>query len=148
MKKYQTKDGKILLMIYFEGKVQGVCFRYTSNMKAVIHKLSGYCKNTNDNEVECLLKGYIDDIESVIFALQEEFEIRSMRCERLETDLWESDELHYIVDSGNRISRYDPNPPKINYAGFGSYKADADDNLTLDQLREKYGYGRNDDYYD
>jgi acylphosphatase len=52
--KYKTQDNKIILMIMFEGHVQGVSFRYTSNKYAVIAKLSGFVRNTSDGEVELL----------------------------------------------------------------------------------------------
>lgn len=142
-KKYITEDGEILVLIMFEGKVQQVSFRYTSNMYAVTAGMSGYCKNTDDFQVECLLKGYEDDIKLVIDKLIKEFAIRRTNVERLPIDYWESNALHYI-DYGTHKAVYKPYVPPVNngksdlglYGDYGNY--DYGDNG---------GYNDRDDYY-
>jgi acylphosphatase len=98
--KYKTPDGKMVLMIMFEGEVQMVSFRYTSCQYATIAELSGYCKNTDDNEVECLFKGPEDIIMLVIEQLLKEFNIRGTRAVRLPISDWESNEAFYVDRNG------------------------------------------------
>lgn len=108
--KYITDDGKVLLLIFFEGKVQMVSFRFTCNKIATKLGLSGYVKNTEDNvcEVEALLKGHIDDINECIFQLEDEFKIRNTRAQRITVDNWLQDTAHEVHYRNGRVEVYKP----------------------------------------
>jgi acylphosphatase len=95
--KYVTKDGKVVLMVCFEGKVQMVSFRFTCNKYATELGLGGTVKNMPEkNEVEAIFKGKWEVIRQCLYKLVDEFELTYTRLERLPIDKWPSDEPHWI----------------------------------------------------
>jgi acylphosphatase len=52
--------------IIFEGRVQGVGFRFTALDKASYHSLEGYVRNMPDGSVEMLAQGRPEDIDNCI----------------------------------------------------------------------------------
>ena len=105
---YITDDGRILLLVLFEGRVQGVCFRMTCNEIAGKLCLGGYVVNNPDGEVEALFKGDIKTVNLCLSRLSEEFQITNMRKERMPIDFWESDAIHLIDYGRGVLSPYTP----------------------------------------
>ena len=60
--------------IYYSGRVQGVGFRYTTQIFANELKLSGWVKNLNDGRVEILVEGKQEIVSQFIKNLDEHFE--------------------------------------------------------------------------
>ena len=56
----------IQLHIIVSGKVQGVGYRYFSQMKAVQYGVTGWAKNLSDGSVEILAIGTNDELEPFI----------------------------------------------------------------------------------
>ncbi len=56
--------------IIVDGKVQGVGFRYFTQMKAVQFNLTGFCKNLYDGKVSIEVQGLEQDILSFITAIK------------------------------------------------------------------------------
>ena len=52
--------------VKISGKVQGVFFRATAKEIASLHKISGWIKNTYDDNVEALITGEKEDVEKFI----------------------------------------------------------------------------------
>ncbi|QDP40388.1 acylphosphatase [Radiobacillus deserti] len=50
--------------IVVHGKVQGVGFRATAQLKAKSYGLNGWVKNTNDGNVEMVVEGPEEDVEA------------------------------------------------------------------------------------
>jgi acylphosphatase len=70
---------------WFEGRVQGVGFRYTTERLAGNLPVSGYVRNLDDGRVELVVEGESPDIESLLNSVSEVFEnrIRGVRVEDL-----------------------------------------------------------------
>jgi len=58
----------------FQGKVQGVGFRYEAKMLAEKHNLVGWVENNNDGSVTLVLEGLKNDIQSLIDGLKDYFQ--------------------------------------------------------------------------
>ena len=52
--------------LFVTGRVQGVCFRYATQMQAKNLGLAGWVKNLYDRRVEIVAEGDEDSIESLI----------------------------------------------------------------------------------
>ena len=52
--------------VKISGKVQGVFFRATAKEIASLHKISGWIKNTYNDNVEALITGEKEDVEKFI----------------------------------------------------------------------------------
>lgn len=57
----------------FEGRVQGVGFRFTALDKANLHNLAGHIRNMPDGSVEMLAQGRPEDIDNCIDAISRTF---------------------------------------------------------------------------
>ena len=60
--------------IIFEGRVQGVGFRFTALDKANSHNLKGHVRNMPDGTVEMLAQGRAEDIDNCIDAISRTFD--------------------------------------------------------------------------
>ena len=65
------------LHVFFFGAVQGVGFRYTTEHLASSKNIVGFVKNCSDGSVEALFQGKTSDIEDILEALEQRFEISS-----------------------------------------------------------------------
>jgi acylphosphatase len=74
-----AKTSEKCLHIYFEGRVQGVGFRYTSRAFAHRYNLKGWVMNLADGRVESLIQGDGQGLDNYLRDLKNEF-------------------LHYITD--------------------------------------------------
>lgn len=61
------------LHIYFEGRVQGVGFRYTSRYLANRYNLKGWVKNLVDGRVEMIVQGEEEVLNAFLGDLKKEF---------------------------------------------------------------------------
>ncbi len=59
--------------IFFEGRVQGVGFRYTAKSVAQKLGLSGWVRNLRDGRVELIVKGDKDKIERFLNEIRQIF---------------------------------------------------------------------------
>ena len=78
--------------ILFFGRVQGVGFRYTAVWIAREQGLTGWVRNCLDGSVEMEVQGREEDIEILLFRLQENsyIRIREIKMEDLELALGEA----------------------------------------------------------
>jgi acylphosphatase len=60
--------------IIFNGRVQGVGFRYTAHRMAHRHQLTGYVRNLPDGTVEMLAQGPARDIDDCIQNIKDYFD--------------------------------------------------------------------------
>jgi acylphosphatase len=58
---------------YFEGRVQGVGFRFTARYLAHKHNIKGWVMNLPDGRVELVGQGKKEDLDNFLKDLQEEF---------------------------------------------------------------------------
>ena len=58
-------------IIHFDGRVQGVGFRYTTTNIAMRYNVHGYVRNMDDGRVELLLEGDEREIDGVIQCLRQ-----------------------------------------------------------------------------
>ncbi|HZK82905.1 MAG TPA: acylphosphatase [Humisphaera sp.] len=56
---------------HFDGRVQGVGFRYTTQNIAMRYNVHGYVRNLDDGRVELVLEGEDREIDGVIGCLRE-----------------------------------------------------------------------------
>lgn len=74
---------------HFEGRVQGVGFRYAIRQIAMGFDVIGWVKNLSDGSVELVLEGEEQEIEEFIVELTEEsplsHHIKTMRHENIPT---------------------------------------------------------------
>ncbi len=73
--------------IFFEGRVQGVGFRYTTEKLALEIGLTGWVKNVPDGRVEVLCEGARAQIEALVDGLKNSAmgsHIRKVVCDRQE----------------------------------------------------------------
>lgn len=59
----------IRYLIIVDGRVQGVGFRYFTQMMAIKYNLTGWCKNLDDGKVQIEVQGLKENIISFIHAL-------------------------------------------------------------------------------
>jgi len=60
--------------VVFEGRVQGVGFRFTALDKANSHHLKGHVRNMPDGSVEMLAQGRPEDIDNCIDQISKTFD--------------------------------------------------------------------------
>lgn len=56
--------------VYYEGRVQGVGFRYTTRRIAAQFAVTGYVKNLPDGRVQVVLEGTPEEMERMLQAIQ------------------------------------------------------------------------------
>jgi len=73
------------LLFYFEGKVQGVGFRYTARYLAKRRNLKGWVMNLPDGRVKLLAQGKKEDLDNFLSDLKDEFSgyIKDVKIEEL-----------------------------------------------------------------
>lgn len=59
------------MQVFYEGRVQGVGFRYTARRVASGFDVSGYVRNLPDGRVELLASGEPDEVDGYLAALRE-----------------------------------------------------------------------------
>lgn len=59
------------VQVFYEGRVQGVGFRYTARRAAAGFDVSGYVRNLPDGRVELVASGDADEVEGFLQALRE-----------------------------------------------------------------------------
>jgi len=59
------------MQVFYEGRVQGVGFRYTARRVAAGFDVSGYVRNLSDGRVELLASGEPDEVDGFLTALRE-----------------------------------------------------------------------------
>jgi acylphosphatase len=59
--------------IIFEGRVQGVGFRYRAASAARTYRVNGYVRNCADGTVELLVEGPADTVEGLLRSIGETF---------------------------------------------------------------------------
>lgn len=57
--------------VIFTGRVQGVGFRYASNMQARSYRVCGYVRNLKDGTVELVIEGEREEVAWFIASVQE-----------------------------------------------------------------------------
>jgi acylphosphatase len=57
---------RIARRVIFEGRVQGVGFRFTALDRANVHNVDGHVRNMPDGSVEMLAQGRAEDIDNCI----------------------------------------------------------------------------------
>lgn len=62
---------KFKKMVWFEGRVQGVGFRYKARQIASAYEVAGYVKNLDDGRVELCAVGEESEVEEYVAALKE-----------------------------------------------------------------------------
>lgn len=61
----------IARQIFYEGRVQGVGFRYSTHRVALGFDVVGWVKNLNDGRVELLAAGEKDEVEAFLQAIRD-----------------------------------------------------------------------------
>ena len=51
---------------YYNGKVQGVGFRFTAQRLAAGHEVGGYVRNLSDGRVELVVEGPADEVNNLL----------------------------------------------------------------------------------
>ena len=59
--------------VIFQGRVQGVGFRYTAQQAARQYRLTGFVRNLPDGTVEMFLQGPTQDLDNCLQDLQDSF---------------------------------------------------------------------------
>jgi acylphosphatase len=59
--------------VIYEGRVQGVGFRYTAASAARTYRINGYVRNCADGTVELLAAGTVDHVEQLLRCIGESF---------------------------------------------------------------------------
>lgn len=59
------------MQVFYEGRVQGVGFRYTARRVAAGFDVSGYVRNLPDGRVELLASGEHDEVDAFLAALRD-----------------------------------------------------------------------------
>jgi len=70
-------------IIHFDGRVQGIGFRYTTQNIAMRYNVFGYVRNLDDGRVELLLEGDDREMDGVVHSLRQKMNnyIRSIDSE-------------------------------------------------------------------
>jgi len=71
-------------LVRYEGRVQGVGFRYTTRGIARKYAVLGYVKNLHDGSVELAVQGTPQEVESFLGAVAATFKDHIERCTRTE----------------------------------------------------------------
>jgi acylphosphatase len=79
--------GRCRRRVVFEGRVQGVGFRYTTAAAARTCRVNGYVRNCADGSVELLAEGTPDGVERLLQSLGETFDGHIARQLAEELDL-------------------------------------------------------------
>lgn len=58
-------------IIHFDGRVQGVGFRYTTQNIAMRYNVHGYVRNLQDGRVELVMEGDDQEIDGVVSCLSQ-----------------------------------------------------------------------------
>ncbi len=77
-------DERVRQKIRFHGQVQGVGFRFTVQMAARDHFVTGWVKNEYDGSVTAEMQGFVKDIRKVIRDTQTHS--RFIRIDRIENE--------------------------------------------------------------
>ena len=78
------------------GKVQGVFFRATAKEIASLHKISGWIKNTYEDNVEALITGEKEDVEKFIVWCKhgpEKANVKNVTITNIELQMFEGFEV-------------------------------------------------------
>ncbi len=75
--------------VQFEGRVQGVGFRYTTASVASRWQVTGYVKNQDDGTVLLVAEGDVQELQGFLKAV----------CDEMEGNI-ESKQVHYYAASG------------------------------------------------
>lgn len=59
------------VQVFYEGRVQGVGFRYSARRVAAGFDIAGYVRNLPDGRVELLASGEDDEVEAFLQALRD-----------------------------------------------------------------------------
>jgi acylphosphatase len=59
------------VQVHYEGRVQGVGFRYTARRVAAGFDVAGYVRNLPDGRVELLASGETEEVDAFVEALRE-----------------------------------------------------------------------------
>lgn len=59
--------------LFFSGRVQGVCFRMTTESIAKQHKVNGWVRNLPDGRVEAYAQGDVDKLNGFLSELKSVF---------------------------------------------------------------------------
>ncbi|MDA8562954.1 acylphosphatase [Mariniblastus sp.] len=70
---------RVRFLVIFSGRVQGVGFRYTSNQIAWRFDVTGWVKNLPDGDVQMVVEGTPDELESYLNAVSSETHGRVMK---------------------------------------------------------------------
>jgi acylphosphatase len=68
-----SAEGRCCRRIVFQGRVQGVGFRYTAASAARAFQINGYVRNCPDGSVELLAEGRAGDVDRLLKSLGETF---------------------------------------------------------------------------
>jgi len=70
---FPTSRTRCCRRIIFEGRVQGVGFRYTTASAARTYRINGYVRNCPDGSVELVAHGHRQQIEQLLESLAKNF---------------------------------------------------------------------------
>ena len=59
------------MQVFYEGRVQGVGFRYTARRVASGYDVSGYVRNLPDGRVELVASGEPDEVDDFLAAMRD-----------------------------------------------------------------------------
>lgn len=59
------------VQVFYEGRVQGVGFRYTARRLAAGYDVAGYVRNLADGRVELVASGDVGEVDAFLSALRE-----------------------------------------------------------------------------
>jgi acylphosphatase len=84
-------EALLQLQIIVEGRVQGVGYRYFTQMKAVQYGIHGWVKNRSDGKVEMITSGTKDNLDKFVedirrgnpFSIVENIEINEIETEEV-----------------------------------------------------------------
>ena len=66
---------------HFDGRVQGVGFRYTTQNLAMQYNVSGYVRNTRDGRVELVVEGSDAEMDQLVHELCQRMEGFIRKCD-------------------------------------------------------------------
>ncbi|MCH6255754.1 acylphosphatase [Puniceicoccaceae bacterium K14] len=70
----ENQESVYYLKAFFEGRVQGVGFRYSTSQIAKGYELTGYVTNLSDGRVELFAEGEAEECTSFIKTVEEEMD--------------------------------------------------------------------------